>query len=104
MALMLMDHVREFFYLHRQVADPMQIASTEPALFFTRLASHFCAPLFLLLSGLGASLHGSKDGRTKTEASVYLLKRGALLIALELSVVNFAWTFSFPPQMIFFCR
>ncbi|RML87598.1 hypothetical protein APX70_05687, partial [Pseudomonas syringae pv. maculicola] len=30
---MLLDHVRETFFLHRQVLDPMEIASTEPALF-----------------------------------------------------------------------
>lgn len=34
MVLMLVDHVREFFYLHLQVSDPMSIASTPPELFF----------------------------------------------------------------------
>ncbi len=33
MVLMLIDHVREFFYLHLQVDDPMLIASTPPELF-----------------------------------------------------------------------
>lgn len=99
MVLMLVDHVREFFYLHRQVADPMDVASTSPELFFTRLASHLCAPVFVLLTGLGAWLHASRHNRRETAA--YLVKRGVLLVLLELSLVNFAWTFAFPPRMIY---
>jgi uncharacterized membrane protein len=45
MLLMLVDHVREYFYLHQQVSDPMLIGATAPALFFTRLTSHVCAPI-----------------------------------------------------------
>ncbi|MDD3352853.1 heparan-alpha-glucosaminide N-acetyltransferase domain-containing protein [Zoogloea sp.] len=101
MLLMLVDHVREFFYLHQQVSDPMLISSTPPALFFTRLSSHFCAPVFVLLTGLGAWLHGSKYGRTRGEAATYLAKRGLLLIALELSVVTYAWSFAYPPKMFY---
>ena len=33
---MLLDHVRETFLLHMQVPDPMDVAVTEPALFFSR--------------------------------------------------------------------
>jgi uncharacterized membrane protein len=65
MVLMLVDHVREFFYLHRQVADPMVVGETSPELFFTRFASHFCAPVFVFLTGLGAWFHGSRDGATR---------------------------------------
>ncbi len=97
--LMLVDHVREFFFLHLQVSDPMAVASTSPELFFTRLTSHFCAPVFVLLTGLGAWLYGS--GRSLQETAAYLAKRGVLLIALELTVVGFAWSFSFTPKMIY---
>jgi uncharacterized membrane protein len=99
MVLMLVDHVREFFYLHLQVGDPMSIASTPPELFFTRLTSHVCAPVFVLLTGLGAWLYGS--GRSLQETAAYLAKRGLLLIVLELTVVGFAWSFSFTPKMIY---
>lgn len=99
MALMLVDHIREFFYLHLQVGDPMSVASTPPELFFTRLTSHVCAPVFVLLTGLGAWLYGSR--RSRHETAAYLAKRGLLLIVLELTVVNFAWTFSFTPHMIY---
>ncbi|WP_374477883.1 DUF1624 domain-containing protein [Zoogloea sp.] len=101
MVLMLVDHVREFFYLHRQVADPMVVGETSPELFFTRLTSHFCAPVFVFLTGLGAWFHGSRDGATRQGTAVYLAKRGLLLMALELSLINFAWTFSFPPTVIY---
>jgi len=101
MALMLVDHVREFFFLHRQVADPMVVGETSPELFFTRLASHFCAPVFVFLTGLGAWFHGSRKGATRQGTAAYLAKRGLLLVALELSLINFAWTFSFPPAVIY---
>lgn len=52
--LMAVDHVREYFYLHLQVVDPMDVSATDLALFFTRLTSHFCAPVFVFLTGLGA--------------------------------------------------
>lgn len=99
MVLMLVDHVREFFYLHLQVGDPMSIAATPPELFFTRLTSHVCAPVFVLLTGLGAWLYGR--GRSLPETAAYLARRGLLLIVLELTVVGFAWSFSFTPKMIY---
>lgn len=101
MALMVVDHVREFFFLHQQVADPMALDTTSPALFFTRLCSHFCAPVFVLLTGLSAWLRGSRPGGSRRDTAVFLAQRGVILIALELTLVNFAWTFSVPPPMIY---
>ncbi|KEZ27087.1 DUF1624 domain-containing protein [Pseudomonas amygdali] len=97
---MLLDHVRETFFLHRQVLDPMEVASTEPALFFSRTLAHLCAPLFVLLTGLSAYLYGEKY-QGKTDVSAFLLKRGLFLIALEFTLVSFAWTFQFPPTIIY---
>jgi uncharacterized membrane protein len=34
----------------------MDVASTSPDLFFSRIASHLCAPVFVFLTGLGAFL------------------------------------------------
>ena len=47
MVIMLMDHVREAIYRHLQVGDPMNVATTAPDLFFTRLSAHLCAPTFV---------------------------------------------------------
>ena len=98
--LMLVDHAREYFYLHAQVSDPMNVAATEPALFFTRLTAHLCAPVFVALTGLSAFLYGEAKGG-KAAASAFLFKRGIFLVALELTVVNFAWTFDLTPTRIF---
>jgi uncharacterized membrane protein len=97
---MLLDHVRETFLLHRQVSDPMDIASTEPALFFSRTLAHLCAPVFVLLTGLSAWLFGEKYA-AKTDVSAFLFKRGLFLVALEFTLVNFAWTFQLPPSVIY---
>ena len=99
--LMLLDHVRETFYLHYQVPDPMPVDTVEPALFASRLLAHLCAPVFVLLTGLSAWLYGSGQRDPRHAASAFLLKRGLFLIALELVVVNFAWTGQFPPSVIY---
>jgi uncharacterized membrane protein len=98
--LMLLDHVRETFFLHRQVADPMGIETTEPALFFSRTLAHLCAPVFVLLTGLSAHLYGEKH-QGKRDACTFLFKRGLVLVLLEFTLVNFAWTFQFPPSVIY---
>ncbi|AYO84180.1 DUF1624 domain-containing protein [Methylobacterium brachiatum] len=100
MLLMLVDHVREFVYLHAQVRDPMDLAATPAALAWTRIASHICAPVFILLTGLSASLYGQKHGGRAATAA-FLLKRGLLLIALEVTLVSFAWTASLPPPILY---
>ncbi|MCO7628496.1 DUF1624 domain-containing protein [Pseudomonas fluorescens] len=97
---MLLDHVRETFLLHRQVSDPMDIANTEPALFFSRTLAHLCAPVFVLLTGLSAWLFGEKYAG-KADVSAFLFKRGLFLVVLEFTLVNFAWTFQLPPSVIY---
>ena len=97
---MLLDHVRETFFLHRQVSDPMDIATTEPALFFSRTLAHLCAPVFVLLTGLSAWLYGEKYAG-QADVSRFLFKRGLFLVVLEFTLVNFAWTFQLPPSVIY---
>ena len=99
---MLLDHVRETFYLHHQVPDPMVVADTPPDLFFSRLLAHLCAPVFVFLTGLSAFLYGSRHGGDgRAAASAFLFKRGLFLVVLEVTVINFAWTFQFPPAKVF---
>lgn len=97
---MLLDHVRETFFLHRQVSDPMTIDATEPSLFFSRTLAHLCAPVFVLLTGLSAWLYGEKH-QGRSDVSAFLFKRGLFLVVLEFTLVNFAWTFQFPPSVIY---
>lgn len=98
--IMLLDHVRETFFLHRQVSDPMAIDATEPSLFFSRTLAHLCAPVFVLLTGLSAWLYGEKH-QGRSDVSAFLFKRGLFLVVLEFTLVNFAWTFQFPPSVIY---
>ncbi|MBB4127263.1 putative membrane protein [Xanthomonas translucens] len=100
-ALMLLDHVRETFYLHHPIGDPMDVETTAPALFVTRLLAHLCAPVFVFLTGLSAWLYAARQPDGRKAAAAFLLKRGLFLIVLELTLVNFAWTFSFPPQVLY---
>ena len=98
--IMLLDHVRETFFLHHQVGDPMDVSATPADLFFSRLLAHLCAPVFVFLTGLSAWLYGAKAG-DRSATAAFLAKRGAFLIALEVIVVNFAWTFQFPPSVVY---
>lgn len=101
MLLMLLDHVRETFYLHHQVTDPMDVAEVDPALFFARLLAHLCAPVFVFLTGLSTWLYGHRHADPRRAASAFLFKRGAFLVLLELTLVNFAWTAQFPPTVVY---
>lgn len=101
MLVMLVDHVRETFYLHRQVSDPMDVASTEPAVFFSRLAAHLCAPTFVFLTGLGAWLYAHPPGRAPRSPAGFLFKRGLLLVVLEVTLVSFAWVGQFPMKTLY---
>ncbi|MBD8679824.1 DUF1624 domain-containing protein [Sphingomonas sp. CFBP 13720] len=98
MAIMLIDHLRETWFLHWQVGDPVDVRAVAPALFFTRFVSTICAPVFVALTGLSAWLYGQRHGTA--QASVFLLKRGAFLMLLEISFVSFAWSAKFPPATL----
>jgi uncharacterized membrane protein len=91
MILMALDHVRDFF--GDVAADPTNIATTTVPLFFTRWITHFCAPVFFLLTGVGAFLASRR--RTQAELSQFLLARGLWLVFLEIVVARcFAWQFN----------
>jgi uncharacterized membrane protein len=90
MILMALDHTRDYF--GNAAANPTDLATTTVPLFFTRWVTHFCAPVFFLLSGTGAYL--SRRRRSPAELSQFLLTRGLWLVALELTVVRFFWQFN----------
>lgn len=101
MLLMVLDHVRETFFLQHQVGDPMDVATVAPALFACRLLAHLCAPVFVLLTGLSAWLYGQRQAHPRRAVATFLLQRGLFLVMLELTLVNLAWTFQLPPETIY---
>ncbi|MDB4882869.1 MAG: hypothetical protein JWL95_1635 [Gemmatimonadetes bacterium] len=90
MILMALDHTRDYF--GDVTASPANLATTTVALFFTRWITHFCAPVFFLLTGTGAYLALARRGRAGL--SRFLLTRGLWLIVLELTVMRFLWQFN----------
>jgi uncharacterized membrane protein len=92
MIVMALDHVREFF--GTPGLDPTNIQQTTAALFFTRWITHFCAPVFFLLTGTGAFL--SLRRKSTAQLSRFLWTRGLWLIFLEVVVTRcLGWQFNF---------
>ncbi|WP_417886641.1 DUF1624 domain-containing protein [Zunongwangia sp.] len=89
--LMLVDHVRERFFYHHPITDPLDLDNTETQLFFTRLTAHFCAPIFVFLTGLSACLYQNPPNKPKRNVRSFLLKRGLFLVLLEVTLINFSW-------------
>ena len=85
MVLMAIDHVR--------VYSGVPAGGQSAAVFFTRWVTHFCAPSFVFLAGTAAYFHGRKLG-DRAALTRFLVTRGALLVALELTVIKFGWTFN----------
>jgi uncharacterized membrane protein len=82
MVLMAIDHVR--------VYAGVPPGGPEPAVFFTRWITHFCAPTFVFLAGASAFLAARSPGET----SRLFVSRGLWLVLLELTLIHLAWTFN----------
>jgi uncharacterized membrane protein len=81
MVLMLLDHLRETWFLHVPVVDPIDARTALPALYLARLAVSLCAPIFVVLTGVAAYLFSTRH--TLAETRAYLVKRGLVLMAFE---------------------
>ncbi len=93
MALMALDHCRDFFHIYAFDYAPEDLKYTTPIVFYTRWITHFCAPVFVFLTGISAFLYQHKNNPSKKEMANYLLIRGVILIVLCLTVVRFGWRF-----------
>jgi uncharacterized membrane protein len=97
MILMALDHTRDFF--GNSGLNPTDPATTTIPLFFTRWITHFCAPTFFFLTGVGACL--ARRGKSPSELSRFLFTRGLWLIFLELVVCRgLGWQFNFDYHVI----
>jgi len=84
MVIMALDHTRDYFGMPG--ANPTNMATTTVALFLTRWITHFCAPVFFLLTGTGASL--SLARKSTADLSRFLFTRGLWLIFIEVVVIR----------------
>lgn len=91
MAVMVLDHARDYFSASE--INPTAIDHGSVSLFLTRWVTHFCAPVFFLLAGTGAYLSGRR--KTRPELASFLLTRGAFLVILDLTIVRLGWDFNF---------
>ena len=91
MIIMALDHTRDFFHFDAQTGNPLDLNTTTPILFFTRWITHFCAPVFVFLSGTSAFLQSAR--KSKKELSIFLITRGLWLILAEVTIVNLLLTF-----------
>jgi uncharacterized membrane protein len=93
--IMALDHVHDFF--GALDASPTNLATTTVPLFLTRWITHFCAPVFFLLTGTGARL--ALQRLSKGELSRFLFTRGLWLLFLEVVVMRFALQFNLDYQV-----
>ena len=91
MIVMALDHTRDFFHIEAFTGNPLDLQTTTPQLFLTRWITHFCAPVFVFLSGTSAYLQSLRKSRK--ELSSFLLSRGIWLILLEVTVVSLGISF-----------
>lgn len=97
MVIMMLDHTRDFVHRAHFAGDPLDPATTHTALYLTRWITHLCAPAFVLLAGVGAGLQAERDrtrGLTPWPVAKFLLSRGAWLVVLELTIVQFLISFT----------
>ena len=100
MILMALDHVNWFVVRQHSTGEywggPFPVYH-DALTFVTRLATHFSAPGFFLLMGVGMALFAhSRRQQEWSDWSIvrHFLIRGSVLIALQLLAVNLAWTLS----------
>ncbi|MBC7936689.1 MAG: DUF1624 domain-containing protein [Rhizobacter sp.] len=92
MIIMALDHVRDYFHYDAFMYSPTDLAFTNSFLFFTRFITHYCAPVFVFLAGISASLYGAK--RSRKQLRFYLLTRGLWLVFAEIFIITLGWTFN----------
>ncbi len=88
MIIMALDHTRDLIHVTSITQQPTDLATTTPALFFTRWVTHLCAPTFVFLSGTSAYISFKNKANISASAR-FLRSRGLWLILLDLTLINF---------------
>jgi uncharacterized membrane protein len=100
MLTMALDHANHFV-AHKHPPSEMWGGAFpvyyDPVAFWTRFVTHFCAPGFFLLMGVGMALWAHArwaQGWSRWAVVRHFVLRGAIIIALKLLIVNRAWELS----------
>ena len=92
MLLMAVDHTRDYF--SSAAVNPTDPLNSWPALFATRWMTHLCAPGFTALCGASVYLQRQR-GKSAAQAARLLYTRGLWFLLLDLTLISFAWSFTF---------
>jgi uncharacterized membrane protein len=99
MAVMALDHTRDFVHAAAMTFQPEDLSRTTAAIFLTRWVTHVCAPVFMFTAGLGAALRLERGG-TKSQLSRFLWTRGLWLVVLEFTVVRWGFLFNVDYRLV----
>lgn len=94
--IMMLDHVRERFFMHTPVGDPIDVNNVGTDLYFTRLLTHLCAPVFIFLTGLSAWLYSHHASGSYRNPTGFLFKRGLFLVLIEVTLIYLVWFDTLP--------
>ncbi len=101
MIIMALDHTRDLMHFSSTTQNPTNLATTTPAIFFTRWVTHLCAPTFVFLSGASAYLSVKRQNNFSASRN-FLLTRGLWLFVVEFTLVNFGVWFDIHFQVSIF--
>lgn len=91
MVIMALDHVRDFFHAGSIAGqDPLDCATTTIPFFLTRWITHYCAPIFVFLSGTSIFLQHQR--KSTKDLARFLWTRGLFLLFIEFSLITYGWT------------
>src|SRR5687768_11458876 len=98
MVLMALDHVRD--YVTNLRFQPENLERGSAALFATRWVTHFCAPAFFILAGIGIGIARAR-GQSDAALTRFLLTRGLWLVVAELTFTAVGWRLDFNLMPLF---
>jgi uncharacterized membrane protein len=93
MIIMAIDHIRDFFDRYSMSNSPTDLSQTTAFMFSTRWITHLCMPVLMFCAGAGTFLWWNRGQKTRGQLSWFLATRAVWFLTLEVSVMNFAYSF-----------
>lgn len=96
--LMVLDHTRDYFSSYPY--SPTDPAHPDAWMFLMRFVTHFCAPWFVFLAGVGIGL-SLANGKPRADVSRFLFTRGLWLVFVELVIIRYGCFLDFIPDVYY---